>query len=83
MPAGAYDREAGSHAFRGMIEIGASPELAFDHVIDTTAAGADIMSTRLGVRRITLDEEHDATGHVAMILLQCKVTAQVEVNCSC
>ncbi len=41
------------------------------------------MSTRPNVRRITLDEEHDATGHVAMILLKCKVTAQVKVNGSC
>ena len=52
-------------------------ELAFDHVVETTAAGADIMSTRPNVRRITLDEEHDATGYVAMILLECKVTAQL------
>jgi len=52
-------------------------------VVETTAASADIMSTRPDVRRTTLDEEHDATGHVAMTLLQCKVTAQVEVNCSC
>ena len=52
-------------------------ELAFDHVVETTAAGADMMSTRPNVRRITLDEEHDATGYVAMILLECKVTAQL------
>ena len=52
-------------------------ELAFDHVVETTAAGADIMSTGPNVRRITLDEEHDATGHVAMILLKCKITAQL------
>lgn len=41
------------------------------------------MSTRPNVRRIKLDEEHDATGYVAMTLLKCKVTAQVEVNGSC
>ena len=34
------------------------------------------------VRRFTLGEEHDATGHVALTLLNRKVTAQVEVNCS-
>jgi len=35
------------------------------------------------VRRFTLGEEHDATGHEALTLLKCKVTAQVEVKGSC
>jgi len=47
------------------------------------AAGADMMLARPSVRRITLDEEHDATGYVATTLLECKVTAQIEVNGSC
>ena len=47
------------------------------------AAGADMMLARPSVRRITLDEEHDATGYVATTLLKCKVTAQIEVNGSC
>jgi hypothetical protein len=54
-------------------------ELAFDHVVETTAASADIMSTRPNVRRTTLDEEHDAT--VTLYdLAPMQVTAQVGVS---
>jgi hypothetical protein len=41
------------------------------------------MFARPNVRRTTLVREHDATGHVALTLLKCKVTAQVEVKSSC
>jgi len=51
---------------------------ASDHVVETARG-------RCGhhFRRFTLGEEHDATRHEALILLDCKVTAQVEVNSSC
>jgi hypothetical protein len=35
------------------------------------------------VRGFTLGEEHDATGHEALTLLDGKVTAQTKVNSSC
>jgi hypothetical protein len=56
----------------------ASQALASDHMVATARS-------RCGrnVRRFTLGEEHDATGHVALTLLNRKVTAQVEVNSSC
>jgi hypothetical protein len=52
--------------------------MASDHVVGTTRS-------RHGhfVRKFTLGEEHDATGQVALTLLNRKVTAQVEVKCSC
>jgi hypothetical protein len=51
--------------------------LAFDHVVERQAA------VRTDVRRPTLGEEHDATGHKPATLLNRKVSAQVEVNSSC
>ena len=51
--------------------------MASDHVVETARSGRGH-----NVRRFTLGEEHDATGHVALTLLNRKVTAQVEVNCS-
>jgi len=49
-----------------------------DHVVETTRS-------RCGrnVREFTLVEEHDATEQVALTLLNCGVTAQVEVNSGC
>jgi hypothetical protein len=52
--------------------------MASDHVVETARSGRGH-----NVRRFTLGEEHDATGHEALTLLDCKVTAQVEVNSSC
>jgi hypothetical protein len=49
-----------------------------DHMVETTRSGRGH-----NVRRFTHGEEHDATGHVALTLLNRKVTAQVEVNSSC
>ena len=51
--------------------------MASDHVVETARSGRGH-----NVRRFTLGEEHDATGHEALTLLDCKVTAQVEVNSS-
>jgi len=49
-----------------------------DHVVETTRS-------RCGrnVRKFTLGKEHDATEQIALTLLNCGVTAQVEVNSSC
>jgi hypothetical protein len=52
--------------------------MAFDHVVETARSGCGH-----DVRRYTLGEEHDATGQVALTLLNRKVTARVEVNSSC
>jgi hypothetical protein len=38
---------------------------------------------RTQVRRTTLGEEHDATGHKPVTLLNRKASAHVEVNGSC
>src|SRR5260370_41728231 len=62
--------------------------LAPDHVVWTPRSrrGHYMTScsvTSCSVRRFTHGEEHDATGHVALTLLNCKVTAQVEVIRSC
>jgi hypothetical protein len=55
-----------------------SQALAPDHVVKT-------LRSRRGhdVRRSTLGEEHDATGHVRLTLLNGKVTAQLKVTRSC
>jgi hypothetical protein len=52
--------------------------LTSDHVVVTARSGRGH-----NVRRFTLGEEHDATGHEALTLLKCKVTAQGEVKGSC
>ena len=56
----------------------ASQVSAFDHVVGTTCGrrGRD-------VRRFTSGEENDATEQKELILLNRKVTAQLEVNSSC
>jgi hypothetical protein len=56
----------------------ASQAMTSDHMVETARSWYGRM-----VRQFTLGEEHDATGHVRLTLLIRKVTAQVEVNCSC
>jgi hypothetical protein len=55
-----------------------SQALAPDHVVKTPRSRRGY-----NIRRFTLGEEHDATGHVALTLLNGKVTAQVKVIRSC
>ena len=52
--------------------------MAPDHMVEAVSSRRG-----LDVRRVTLGEENDTTGHKAMTLLKRKVTAQVTGNRSC